>query len=103
MCGFLEKRLRDRQTDRQTDRERDETVFNGPNCPVGVGPKIRKFQCAISEKIWHFLPFWPNFWTDAAQNDQFSSFPEKNKNVTFLHSLRLAFMQKIREIQWAVF
>ena len=43
------------------------------------------------------------FLTDAAQNDQFSSFPEKNKNVTFLHSLRLAFMQKIREIQYAVF
>ena len=32
---------RDRQRDRQRDRERDrdETVFNGPNCPVGIGPK----------------------------------------------------------------
>ena len=35
MCGFLEKLTRQRE--RQTDR--DETVFNGPNCPVGVGPK----------------------------------------------------------------
>ena len=46
MCGFLEKLTREteRETDRETDRERDrdETVFNGPNCPVGVGPKIRK-------------------------------------------------------------
>ena len=51
-----------------------------------------------------FVPKWPiwvKFWTDTAQNVQFSSFPEKN--VTFLHSLRLAFMQKIREIQYAVF
>ena len=47
----------------------------------------------------HFDQNWPKF----GQNDQFSSFPEKNKNVTFLHSLRLAFMQKIREIQCAVF
>ena len=38
-----------------------------------------------------------------AQNVQFSSFREKNKNVTFLHSLRQAFMHKIREIQYAVF
>ena len=40
------------------------------------------------------------FLTDSAQNIQFSSFPEKNKNITCLHSLRLAF--KIREIQYAV-
>ena len=43
------------------------------------------------------------FLTDSAQNVQFSSFPEKNKNITFLHSLRLEFLQKIREIQYAVF
>ena len=56
-------------------------------------------------------PFWGTpkkpekcqFLKDSAQNVQFSSFPEKNKNVTFLHSLRLAFLQKIREIQYAVF
>ena len=42
-------------------------------------------------------------WPISTQNVQFSSFPEKNKNVTFLHSLKLAFMQKIREIQFAVF
>ena len=71
--------------------------------------KIREIQCAVFEKMrktfdfWHFLPFWLKFWTEAAQNDQFSSFPEKNKNVTFLHSLSLAFMQKIRDIQYAVF
>ena len=43
MCGFLEKLTRetDRQREREREREtdRDETVFNGPNCPVGVGPK----------------------------------------------------------------
>ena len=38
MCGYLEKQLHDIQ------RDRDETVFNGPNCPVGVGPKIVKIQ-----------------------------------------------------------
>ena len=54
-------------------------------------------------RFWAFWPFWLKFWTDAAQNVQFSSFPEKNKNVTFLNSLRLAFMQKVREIQYAVF
>ena len=44
MCGFLETitRKRDRKRDRQT--ERDETVFNGPNCPVGVGPKMVRFK-----------------------------------------------------------
>ena len=71
--------------------------------------KIREIQYAVFEKMrktfdfGHFWPFWPHFWTDAAQNDKFSSFPEKNKNVTFLHSLRLAIMEKIREIQYAVF
>ena len=71
--------------------------------------KIREIQYAVFEKMrktldfGHFWPFWLKFWTDAAQNDQFSSFPEKSKNVTFLHSLRLEFMQKIREIQYAVF
>ena len=70
---------------------------------------IREIQYAVFEKMrktfdfGHFLPFWLKFWTDAAQNVQFFSFPEKNKNVNFLHSLRLAFMQKIREIQYAVF
>ena len=71
--------------------------------------KIRVIQYAVFEKMrktfdfGHFLPFWLKFWTDAAQNDQSLSFPEKNKNITFLHSLRLAFMHKIREIQYAVF
>ena len=71
--------------------------------------KIREIQCAVFEKMrktfdfGHFWPFWLKFWTEAAQNIQFSSFHEKNKNVTFLHSLRLALMQKIREIQYAVF
>ena len=71
--------------------------------------KMREMQYAVFEQMrktldfGHFWPFWLKFWTDAAQNDQFLSFPEKNKNVTFLHSLRLAFMQKIREIQYAVF
>ena len=74
--------------------------------------KIREIQYAVFEKNAENLRFWAfltilaqngQFWTDAAQNVQFSSFPEKNKNATFLHSLRLAFMQKIREIQYAVF
>ena len=70
--------------------------------------KIRKIQYAVFEKIWitfdfgHFLPFWIKFWKDAAQNVKFLSFPEKTKNVTFLHSLRLAFMQNIRKFQCAV-
>ena len=56
-------------------------------------------------RFWAFLTILaPNgqFWTDAAQNDQISNFPEKNKNATFIHSLRLAFMQKIRKVQCAV-
>ena len=71
--------------------------------------KIREIQYAVFEQMrktfdfGHFLPFWLKFWTDAAQNDQFSRFPEKTKNFTFLTSLRLAFMHKIREIQYAVF
>ena len=55
--------------------------------------------------IWAFLTILAQngrFWTDTAQNVQFSNFPGKNKNVTFLHSLRLAFMQKIRKFQCAV-
>ena len=46
MCGFLEKRLHGKETDREREkeRERDEAVFNGPNCPVGVGPKIGQFR-----------------------------------------------------------
>ena len=41
MCGFLEKGLHDRERERERERqtESDKTVFNGPNCPVGVGPK----------------------------------------------------------------
>ena len=50
-----------------------------------------------------FLSQNGQFWTDAAQNIQLSSFPEKKQKRHFLHSLRLAFMQKIREIQCAVF
>ena len=51
--------------------------------------KIREIQYAV-------LAQNGQFWTNAAQNDQFLSFPEKNKNVTFLHSLKLAFMQQAR-------
>ena len=71
--------------------------------------KIREIQYVVFEQMrktfdfGNFWPFWPYFWTDTTQNDQFSSFPEKNKNVTFLHSLRLVFMEKIGEIQCAVF
>ena len=74
--------------------------------------KNMEIQYAVFEKMrktfdfGHFLPYWlknGQFWTDAAQNDQFSSFPGKNENFTFLHSLSLAFMQKIREIQYVVF
>ena len=52
MCGFLEKLTR--QTERERETDRDETVFNGPNCPVGVGPKnilLKKFFV----KKYHFL------------------------------------------------
>ena len=71
MCSFLEKRLRARQTDRET--ERDETVFNGPNCPVGVGPKMTQiwpkramFDISQQMRKRHFftpppVSFWPKW------------------------------------------
>ena len=54
-------------------------------------------------RFWTFLNILAQILDRRGQNVQFLSFPEKNKNVTFLHSLRLAFMQKIREIQWRGF
>ena len=50
MCGFLEKRLHGRQTARQREKERDETLFNGPDCPVGVGLKKTLAICQESHK-----------------------------------------------------
>ena len=93
MCGFLEKRLHDRETERQTDR--DETVLNGPNCPVGVGPKITilnsrlvfiheiiKFQCTVlkrNAKKRHILGIFYHF----GWKCPIFEFSWKNKNVTF--------------------
>ena len=75
---------------------------------LGFVQKIRKFQFAVFQKNaknHHFWSFWPNlgqFWSKWAKKGLFSNFPEKNQNVTFLHSLRLAFMQKIGKFQCAV-
>ena len=50
--------------------------------------KIREIKCAVLEKnaenfrFWAFLTILAQnglFWTDAAQNVQFSNFPGKNK------------------------
>ena len=82
---------------------------NGQFCihAKNQGNSICSFQKnAENLRFWGFLTILAQngqFWTYAAQNVQLSSFPEKNKNVTFLHSLRLEFMHKIREIECAVF
>ena len=47
---------------------------------------MRFSKNAENLRFWAFLTILAQngqFWTDAAQNVQFSSFPEKNKNVTF--------------------
>ena len=54
-------------------------------------------------RFWAFLTILAQILDRRVQNDKFSSFPEKSKNVTFLRSLRLAFMHKIREIQYVVY
>ena len=65
--------------------------------------KIREIQHAVFEKMrktfnfWNFLPFWLKFWTDAAQNVQFSSFPEKTKTSLFY---RVSFAQSKLNPPW---
>ena len=79
--------------------------FTLPKTSIHVknkGNQIYSFRKnAENFRFWAFLTILAQngqFWTDAAQNVQFSSFPEKKQKRHFLHSLRLAFMQKIREI-----
>ena len=45
---------------RDRQRDRDETVFNGPNCPVGVGPKIANCNERFSRKMQKTSVFGPN-------------------------------------------
>ena len=44
--------------------------------------EMKKMQKTID--FGHFSPFWLKFWIDAAQNVQFSSFPEKKQKRNFL-------------------
>ena len=56
-------------------------------------------------RFWAFLTILPQngqFWADAAQNVQFSSFPEKTKTSLFTLP-KTSIHGKIREIQCAVF
>ena len=101
--GFPEKLAdtRDRET---TDRETTETRLD---------LRVRFPRWGSDQKLWESdARFWRNnqkyvkighFWPKIGQNGQILSFPQKSKNVTFLHSQRLVFMQKIRKFWCADF